>query len=99
MIDAGTYVGLSYTGIAPDRGYAELNLILPVKLINFTATDNKGKNLLQWQTATEINSDYFNVERSSNGQDFEVIGKVKAVGNSSNIINYNFTDAATISRR
>jgi hypothetical protein len=96
LVDAGSNVGLPYTGTAPDRGYAELSLILPVKLINFNVTENKGKNLLQWTTATESNSSYFSVERSSDGQHFEAIGKVAATGFSSSDINYSFTDVAPL---
>ena len=96
LIDAGINVGLSYSGAAPDMGYAEANSALPIKLINFTAIENLGKNILQWKTATEINSAYFNIERSSNGQDYEVIGTVNAAGFSSVDIDYSFTDVAPL---
>jgi hypothetical protein len=95
-VDAGMYVGLPFAGIAPDRGYAEVNLALPVKLIEFSVTENKEKNLLLWKTVTESNSDYFSVERSANGINYEAIGRVNATGFSSNIINYNFTDATPL---
>jgi len=96
-VDAGTYVGLPYTGSAPDRGYAEAGVILPIKLTDFFVVENKSKNLLTWKTAMESNSDYFSVERSSNGQDFTAIGRVSAAGFSSTEINYNFTDLAPLS--
>ena len=97
MIDAGVYVGLPYAGAAPDKGFAEFGaIILPVKLMDVTVTENKGKNLLQWKTATESNSDYFSIERSSDGQHFEAIGKVTATGFSTTIMNYNFTDATPL---
>jgi hypothetical protein len=96
LVDAGTNVGLPYTGSAPDRGYAEVSIALPVKLTAIKVTENKGKNILQWTTATESNSSHFNIERSSNGQDYEVIGTVAATGFSSSEINYTFTDAAPL---
>ena len=96
LIDAGVYVGLPYFGTAPDRGYAEVTSALPVKLTAIKVTENKGNNLLQWTTSTESNSSHFNIERSSNGQDYEVIGNVAASGFSSNEINYYFTDAAPL---
>ena len=68
-------------------------VILPVRLLQFTATQNKDNNLLQWKTATESNSDHFNIERSSDGQHFVVIGRVTAAGFSSTDISYTFTDA------
>ncbi|WP_462254352.1 right-handed parallel beta-helix repeat-containing protein [Ferruginibacter sp.] len=96
LVDAGTNVGLPYMGAAPDRGYAEVSTALPVKLTAIKVTENKGKHILQWTTSTEINSSHFNIERSSNGQDYEVIGSVAATGFSSSEVNYNFTDAAPL---
>jgi hypothetical protein len=96
MVDAGINVGLPYVGTAPDKGYAEFAAPLPVKLVEFTATENNGKNILQWVSENEINSDYFNVERSSNGQNFQVIGRVSASGNSTNTVKYTFTDATPL---
>ena len=96
LINAGTNVGLPFTGSAPDIGYTEANIVLPVKLINFSIEEKNEKNLLQWKTVTESNSSHFNIERSSNGQDYEAIGRVTASGFSSSEINYNFTDAAPL---
>ncbi len=47
---------------------------------------------LHWQTASEVNNDYFTVERSTNGEEFEPILKQNGAGNSSSIINYYDTD-------
>jgi hypothetical protein len=55
--------------------------------------ENNGKNLLQWSTATESNSDYFNIERSGNAQTYEIIGRVNASGFSTTEVKYSFTDA------
>ncbi len=92
LIDAGLVNGLTYTGVAPDKGYAEYQSLLPVILTEFTVTGNDGSNLLQWKTATEINSSYFAVQKSSNGTDFETVGTVAAAGNSSTTKTYNFSD-------
>ncbi len=55
--------------------------IFPIHLLNFSATPlNKTVNL-QWQTATEINSNYFLIERSTDGTNFTTIGKQPAAGN------------------
>ncbi len=96
LIDAGVYVGLPYAGTAPDRGYAEAGAILPINLLSLTVTDNKGKNLLQWKTASEINSDYFTIEHSTDGINFETAGTVKAAGYSSTELSYSFTDASPV---
>jgi Secretion system C-terminal sorting domain/CUB domain len=64
---------------------------LPLTLISFTGSKTSNGNLLQWQTAQEINTKSFTIERSSNGSDFINIGNVNASGNVN--YNYNFTDA------
>ena len=89
-------MGLPYSGTAPDRGFFEITGALPVTLLDFAVTENKGKNLLQWKTATEVNSNYFTVERSSNGTDYSAIGTVQASGFSTTEANYNFTDASPL---
>lgn len=66
---------------------------LPVTLLNFTA-QKQGNNatLVQWKTSSEINSHYFDLERSNDAINFQFIGKVNAAGNSSREISYSFTD-------
>ena len=64
----------------------------PLELLTFTAQKQGKTNLLQWQTAQEINVDHFIVERSLNGspdsyREFNGIGNVKA-----GLSNYSFTD-------
>ncbi|WP_439879799.1 T9SS type A sorting domain-containing protein [Pontibacter sp. MBLB2868] len=65
---------------------------LPVHLAYFTGSPEEGKVLLQWVTAMEKDNDRFEIERSTNGEQFEQIGIVKGNGNSSQAIRYNFTD-------
>lgn len=66
--------------------------VLPVSLLNFTAKKKEQSVLLMWQTATEINTNFFNIERSFDGIHFNNIGKVNAVGNSNIIQNYKYND-------
>lgn len=49
-------------------------------------------NLLEWGTATELNSLMFAVERSTDGIDFTNIGVIEAAGASSRLKNYTFLD-------
>lgn len=65
---------------------------LPLKLQGFAAQLKDTKTLLQWQTASEINTGYFNIERSGNSKDFTKVGSVKAAGNSSAAVNYSYVD-------
>ena len=65
---------------------------LPITLISMTAKEQMGDVLLNWITGSEINNDYFTIERSTNGYDFTEIGKIKGAGNSTHDILYSFTD-------
>jgi Glycosyl hydrolase family 57/Secretion system C-terminal sorting domain len=51
---------------------------LPIELLDFKATKKGSKALLLWQTASEINSFGFDVEKSSDGENFSKIGFLKA---------------------
>lgn len=66
--------------------------ILPVELLGFSATCTDNYALIEWQTASEINNDYFMVEKSLNGFDFNTIGILNGSGNSSIINSYSFQD-------
>lgn len=64
---------------------------LPVELIYFNVVVQDHVNI-SWATASEINNDYFLVERSEDGSHFYEIGRVGGNGNSNEEIAYSFTD-------
>jgi len=68
---------------APDFRDLDNDVTLPIELIQFKATKVGAYVQLDWSTATEINNDYFTVERSVDGENFEVILTEKGAGNSS----------------
>lgn len=57
------------------------NLALPLTLLNFNGILQKEAVLLNWQTTNEINSNYFEVQRSTGG-DFTAIGTIAAANTS-----------------
>jgi hypothetical protein len=65
---------------------------LPIELVYFIATLDDNRVILEWQTATETNNDYFTIEKSSNGTEFEEVAIIKGAGYSSSYINYSFID-------
>jgi hypothetical protein len=72
---------------------------LPVELLSFehivVSTDLSGSVIeLNWQTASEINNDRFEVYRSIDGVDFNLVQVVPGVGTSSNINTYSTLDKA-----
>lgn len=66
--------------------------VLPVKIISFNAEALKDKVKLTWATATEINNDYFSIERSVDGINWTVVKTIKGAGNSSIVNNYECID-------
>ncbi|HEY4290786.1 MAG TPA: T9SS type A sorting domain-containing protein [Puia sp.] len=71
--------------------------VLPVGLLYFNARPDKGGVGLTWATTTESNNNYFSVERSKDGTNFEFVEKVatKALnGNSDMQLNYTGYDAS-----
>lgn len=70
----------------------DFNNPLPVKLLSFTGKSVKKDVLLEWATATEVNNNGFEVQRSIDGKHFETIGFVKGNGNTSSAVNYSYTD-------
>ncbi|MEY4928071.1 MAG: hypothetical protein RI894_2507, partial [Bacteroidota bacterium] len=69
------------------------NISLPVKLLTFTGRKNDKYHHVQWTTATEQNSAFFVVQHSTNGIDFQDIGRVSAAGNSNTPSSYSFENA------
>ena len=72
--------------------YIQRETVLPVQLLDFTATKQKTSVLLQWKVDNEINLSYYQIERSTDGNIFKVLGKVSAQAGNSTIKNYNYTD-------
>jgi hypothetical protein len=66
--------------------------ILPVELISFTAKRKNDVVSLNWKTLSEKNNDYFSIERSLDGMNFEEIKKVNGAGNSYNMLSYKAED-------
>ncbi len=68
------------------------NTLLPVDWLYFEGSTDNTTNKLRWATASEHNSDYFKVQRSSDGFSFETIGIVQAQGQSSSTMHYTYND-------
>ena len=65
---------------------------LPVELISFTATPAQDQVELDWITLSEINNDYFTVEKSSDGVSFTEVAKVDGSGTTTNKREYHAVD-------
>jgi hypothetical protein len=65
---------------------------LPVEFTFFNTRCENGKVLITWRTGQEFNNSHFNVERSSNGSNWTVIGNIPAAGNSVTERTYQYID-------
>ncbi len=66
--------------------------ILPIKLAWFDVQAAGQNVIVKWASEMERNNDFYTVERSRDGMQFEIVGTVKGAGNSERRIEYEFTD-------
>jgi hypothetical protein len=66
---------------------------LPIELIEFKATVKASIIVLDWSTASEENNDYYSIERSRDGVNYELIATMPGAGNSASVLEYSYTDA------
>jgi hypothetical protein len=63
---------------------------LPVTLVEFKGSAESDHILLEWTTSTEIDNDYFEIQHSRDGENFEIIGLVEGNGNTNELIDYDY---------
>jgi hypothetical protein len=81
------------TGTQINNNCAGCSTILPVNLISFSAVNTANNEVgLTWTTAFENNTDYFEIQRSSDSRYFVKIAGIPASGNSTQLFNYSYTD-------
>lgn len=82
----------SNAGLWSHTAYADFSVdgVLPLQWLYVQGRVQQQQALLNWSTAQEVNTKYFLIEHSTNGVDFNVVGKLDALG-SKNANSYNFT--------
>ena len=65
---------------------------LPVVLASFFGISKDQGNLLSWSTTSELQNKIFEIERSENAKDFELIGTLDGLGESMVVHSYEFLD-------
>ncbi len=71
---------------------------LPIELLSFDAVACQDEVCLSWETASEVNNDFFTVEKSQLGYEWESVVKIDGAGNSQEIIKYSTQDNFPYSR-
>jgi hypothetical protein len=93
QLDYNSYGNASYLIIEGLQQPSEVSNPLPVTLLYFTAkVTNENTVLLQWSTTSESNNDFFTIERSEDGSNFEKVANVPSSGNSNTKQDYTLTD-------
>jgi hypothetical protein len=91
------WVNNNSTGADPSFAADDLqlsyNATLPVELTQFTGKVESSKVHLQWITVSETESDHFEIESGSDGEEFSSIGKINSHGNSTVMHEYDFYDS------
>jgi hypothetical protein len=77
---------------APWIGAFESITALPIKLVYFSGEKEARNNKLSWGTESELNNDYFTIEKSINGSDFTVVGMENGAGTSTQFLQYEMMD-------
>ncbi|WP_165940052.1 collagen-binding domain-containing protein [Dyadobacter psychrotolerans] len=72
-----------------------LSYPLPVRLVSFDAKKEGGQANLKWQTSSEKNAEKFIIQRNT-GNKWQVIGQVKAKGESIEKLTYDFSDSSPL---
>lgn len=75
-----------------DFGTGAASGTLPIELLTFSGKKVGQKNFLEWVTGTEINNDYFVLEKSNSGILFDEITIIDGAGNSNGVLTYSFLD-------
>ena len=71
--------------------------ITPVEMTSFTSSVSQSGITLNWSTATELNNNGFEVEKSNDGKNFYKVGFVKGAGSSTQNHNYSYFDNINVS--
>jgi hypothetical protein len=86
-VQSDTITGFSWFNIGGDN-----ETRLPVELLSFTGFCNEGVTTLNWKTASEFNSSYYIVEKSTDGQNWREVNNQAAAGFSTEELSYQFVE-------
>jgi hypothetical protein len=87
---------ISYSTTSGGASCVNCSISLPVELLRFDAATSGESVECTWETGSEIHTDYFTIERSSDGIVFEPIGMLKASGTSTGAHTYKLYDSSPL---
>jgi hypothetical protein len=72
------------------------NGALPLTLVSFTGRLQKDEDVLAWQTASELNTAYFEIQQGQSNGSFTPVATVGAAGNSTDVKNYSYQQKSAL---
>ncbi len=87
--DGGSIFGCT---LSSDRCCTGSGCSLPIDLLSFDAIYNNGFVYLQWTTATELDNDFFTVERLAQNDKWLIVAELDGAGTSSAVRHYQHVD-------
>jgi fibronectin-binding autotransporter adhesin len=91
--------GVALAGLSGDFRITTTNLVatpLPIELLSFEVVLVGDQVQLKWSTASELNNDFFTIERASDIEKFEKVSIVKGQGTAKSKTNYSFEDESPL---
>lgn len=72
---------------------ATSGVVLPIELLSFAANQSSCEKVnIAWSTLSELNNDFFVIERSRDGGDWDAVQVIDGAGTSSNQLAYEYLD-------
>lgn len=90
---ANTLGNYKWTANLASPGEFNTSQVLPVIYSHITLTEGADLAIISWETLTEINNLLFEVQKSTSGNDFKVIGTLPGAGTTNQSIDYQFVDS------
>jgi hypothetical protein len=81
QINFPTIYGGPASAYLDDVGVYEISP-LPISLLDFKGYNEGRNNIIEWSTSSEKNNDYFTLEKTIDGNFYELVGTIEGAGNS-----------------
>lgn len=82
--------------ILPLSGCGQDGTVFPVEWLGFEAVRDGNRIALNWQTANEVNNQFFTIERATDGLHFSTLSQVATKGNGNQVQSYQFHDESPV---
>lgn len=98
LVDTLAYVSNHFYNLHYNDQYHPnyCGLLLPVELLDFSASAHQGSVRLNWSTISEFNNHEFLIERKNKMGQFEKIGTIQGKGNSNVQVDYQYIDQSPL---